>query len=153
MLIPLRNCHNLEIDRVRVLCIHTYISLQQFTISLYLAMMILANSYATELNPGLPTKFPWWSVSSIFNSSGPKRHLPYWACACALLVCAKAVKWTDLGIYCDSCQQWFHTECQGMSINIYEIVGASNLSWQCLQFGLPHYTTSLFDTFSITMRN
>ena len=25
MLIPLRNCHNLEVDRVRVLCIHTYI--------------------------------------------------------------------------------------------------------------------------------
>ena len=23
MLIPLRNCHNLEVDRVRVLCIHT----------------------------------------------------------------------------------------------------------------------------------
>ena len=25
-------------------------------------------------------------VASIFNSSGPKRHLPYWACACALSV-------------------------------------------------------------------
>ena len=24
MLIPLRNCHNLEVDRVRVLCIHIY---------------------------------------------------------------------------------------------------------------------------------
>ena len=100
--------------------------MQQFTISLYLAAMMIANSCDIELNPGPPAKFP-----------------------CG--VCAKAVKWTDRGLCCDSCQQWFHIDCQGMSKNIYEIVGASNFSWQCLQCGLRNYSSSLCnDTSSIT---
>ena len=53
------------------------ILMKQFTISLYLASMMLANSCDVELNPGPPAKFP----------SG---------------VCAKAVKWTDSGVCCDS---------------------------------------------------
>ena len=53
------------------------ILMKQFTISLYLASMILANSCDVELNPGPPAQIP----------SG---------------VCAKAVKWTHSGVCCDS---------------------------------------------------
>ncbi len=104
------------------------ILMQQFTISLYLAAMMLANSCDIELNPGPPAKFP-----------------------CG--VCAKPVKWTDRGICCDSCQKWYHISCQCMSTQMYNTVGASNISWECLNCGIPNFSSGIFDTFNLSTYN
>ena len=87
---------------------------------IYLCSLLLAESYAPEPNPGpRPCKYP-----------------------CGY--CHKAVKWTTPGICCDSCNMWYHQECLGMKDCIY--LAMRNVSWECVQCGLPNFSSALFDT-------
>ena len=87
---------------------------------LYLCSLLLAESYAPEPNPGPRTiKFP-----------------------CG--VCSKACKWTTPCVCCDSCDVWYHQECMGMSDAVFK--GLKNVSWECLQCGLPNFSSCIFDT-------
>ena len=53
---------------------------------------------------------------------------------------------------CDSCQSWFHIQCQGMGSHIYECMNNS-ISWHCLQCGVPNFSTALFDSWAIPTSN
>ena len=62
-------------------------------IYLYVFFIVLCNSWDTELNPG-PTPL---------GSS----HFP-----CG--VCEASVGWDDRAFVCDSCNVWYHIDCQGV---------------------------------------
>ncbi len=72
---------------------------------LYLAIILLANSYAPEPNAG--PRAPQYSCGS----------------------CQKAVTWNTPGVCCDSCDRWYHKSCIGMNTLVYQ--GLHNVSWNC----------------------
>ncbi|WAR00573.1 RTJK-like protein, partial [Mya arenaria] len=87
---------------------------------LYLCSLLLAESYAPEPNPGpRPPKF-----------------------LCA--VCGKACKWTTPCICCDTCDCWYHQACMGMNDQVFNAL--ANYSWECVQCGIPNFSTGIFDT-------
>ena len=72
----------------------------------------------------------------------PRSHFP-----CGL--CDVSVGWDDRGICCDSCNIWYHIDCQGMTSTMYGIYNKSlskSIAWECISCGTPNFSTSLFDT-------
>jgi len=63
--------------------------------------------------------------------------------------CGKAVTWSTkrLAVACDDCNTWFHTDCLQMSPACYNAVAHPDASWHCCSCGIPHFTSSLFDSF------
>jgi len=92
---------------------------RQNLVLLYLCMLLLQESFAPEPNPSPRTpKFP-----------------------CA--VCNRAVRWSIPGVQCDSCDMWYHTKCMGMCEEVYQ--GLHNVSWECVNCGIPNFSSGLFD--------
>ena len=92
---------------------------------LYICVLLISNSWDTETNPG--------------PESRSDSHFP-----CGL--CYVSVGWEDQGICCDTCN---HIDCQGMSPTMYSIYNRSlgkSMAWECMRYGMPNLTTSLFDT-------
>jgi len=87
----------------------------------YLSFLVLILSGDIELNPGPTVKFPCGS-------------------------CKKSVKWTQKAVCCDSCNIWFHVDCQNISSFSYQNLNNSNVSWICWHCGLPNFNSSLFHT-------
>ena len=99
-------------------------------VSQYIFMLLLPNACDTETNPG--------------------PRAPKWQCG----TCTKAVTWRHKAVCCDTCETWFHIQCQNMRPLIYNVMNASNLSWVCLQCGVPNFSTTIFDsTYSIDTEN
>ena len=63
-------------------------------------------------------------------------------------ICEKAVEWskTRHAVACDDCDVWFHTDCLHMSEACYNAIANTDASWHCCNCGIPHFTSSLFDT-------
>lgn len=96
--------------------------------SLYLSLLLLANACDVEANPGPRTKYP-------------------------CQICERAVTWKQRGVACDDCQCWYHVDCMHMSTPIYHALANSNISWHCVNCGLPQFSTSLFESFIIESSN
>ena len=96
---------------------------------LYIFVILCGNSWDIESNP-CP------------NSLNSTSHFP-----CG--VCDADVGLEDCGICCDTCNIWYHIDCQGMSSTMYSILNKSsgkNTVWECLKCGMPNFSTTLFDT-------
>jgi hypothetical protein len=49
---------------------------------------------------------------------------------------------------------WYHIKCQGIHSNAYRFLDESNISWECIQCGMPNLLTSIFNsTYSIELEN
>ena len=95
---------------------------------LYICVLLISNSWDTETHPG--------------PESRSDSHFP-----CGL--CDVSVGWEDRGICCDTCNVWYHIDCQGMSPTMYSIYNRSlgkSMAWECMRCGMPNFSTSLFDT-------
>ena len=57
--------------------------------------------------------------------------------------CHTQVSWSDKGIMCDSCDQWYHTSCQGVGNETYNMLSDSKHIWYCLRCALPNYSWSI----------
>ena len=92
---------------------------------LYIFVILCGNSWDIESNPGP-------------NSLNSTSHFP-----CG--VCDADVGWEDCGICCDTCNIWYHIDCQGMSSTMYSILNKSSgktIVWECLNVEcqtFPHH--------------
>ena len=92
---------------------------------LYICVLLIGSSGDCELNPGPDST--------------------NYLCG----VCNNQVGWEDRAIVCDTCETWFHIDCQGMNPAMYSLLSKSvnqSMSWECYKCGLPNFSTSLFDT-------
>ena len=87
---------------------------------LYLCILLLAESYAPEPNPG--------------------PRAPKYPCG----LCQKACKWTTPCVCCDSCDKWFHQECLHMPSAVFNAL--NDISWECCSCGMPNFSSGIFDT-------
>ena len=61
--------------------------------------------------------------------------------------CGAAVEINQNSVQFDGCN--FYIEYQGMNTGIHQIVAEhSSYSWSCLKFGLPNFSTSVFEDIS-----
>ena len=96
---------------------------------LYIFFILCGNSWDIKTNPGP-------------DSTNGTSHYP-----CG--VCEESVGWEDRGICCDTCNIWYHIDCQGMSTTMYSILNKSSgkgIVWECIKCGIPNFSTTLFDT-------
>ena len=82
--------------------------------------------------------------------SNPGPRTPKYPCK----VCSKAVKNNDMAVCCDSCDQWLHNRCSGVSDHMYAILQGSDCQWICPSCGIPNFSASFFNIQdSITTEN
>ena len=96
---------------------------------LYLFVILISNSWDIETNPGPESR----SDDSLY--------------LCGL--CDVSVGWEDRGICCDTCNVWYHIDCQSMSTTMYGVYNRTlnkSIAWECIRCGMPNFSTSLFDT-------
>ena len=102
-------------------------------------LLLILLSGQVEMNPG-PVD------SQLSNSSFSE------SASCG--ICEHEV--TNIGIYCDRCQTWFHQHCASVSDDTYyNILPRDSVSWICCLCGLPNHSTvsSLFANSNFESKN
>ena len=98
-----------------------------------LMLTLLANSNDIQLNPG-----PQHNNSTIYPCG----------------TCDQPVTWDHRAIVCDSCDQWYHIDCQDVHSGTYSNLSEdSGIRWDCIICDNPNYTTICFDLHSFQSTN
>ena len=92
---------------------------------LYLSFLLLLNASDVETNPG---------------PRAPKHPRQ---------ICKSAVTWKQRGVAWDDCSQWCHAECKHITSPVYKALNNPNISWHCVNCGMPNFSTSLFESFMV----
>ena len=98
----------------------------------FLIMIVLSQANDIHLNPG----------PSVNHENGIRIYL------CG--TCDEPVTWDHKGIICETCDQWYHSECQSIHSKTYDLLSDSklNVSWHCITCSSPNYSTTVHDIFS-----
>ncbi|CAC5424734.1 unnamed protein product [Mytilus coruscus] len=70
--------------------------------------------------------------------------------------CDQPVTWDDRAIRCDTCDQWFHINCQDIHSKIYSyLVDDKNISvrWDCFICDNPNYNSLCYGSTAISTNN
>ena len=65
-------------------------------------------------------------------------------------ICSAAMKQRDPAVCCDQCGMWIHNICSGLSAPTYELMKNSSGVWICPSCGLPSFSSSLFNSSTVT---
>ena len=65
--------------------------------------------------------------------------------------CSGACTWKTPAVACDTCDRWYHTTCVAMKPETYKSI--TNCSWHCLHCALPNFSSSLFQSSSLSLSN
>jgi hypothetical protein len=89
---------------------------------IYLSMLLITTSNGINLNPG--------PESTVFLCG----------------TCEEPVTWEDKAIMCDTCNQWYHTTCQSVNSQTYNMLAEENaIAWDCLICDCPNYSSVCFE--------
>jgi hypothetical protein len=94
--------------------------------NIYLLLKIIVNNQV-EVNPG-PSA----------NTSSDSIKYPCYICIIPVL-------WSDKGVACDKCDQWYHAKCINMSSQVYHGLDMST-NWYCNKCETPNATSALYQS-------
>jgi hypothetical protein len=92
--------------------------------TIYLLLKIILSNQV-EVNPG-PSA----------NTSSDSIKYPCYICNIPVL-------WSDKGVACDKCDQWYHTKCINMSSQVYHGLDMST-NWYCNKCETPNDISALY---------
>ena len=82
--------------------------------------------------------------------SNPGPYKPKYPCQ----LCDNAVQWGQRGVRCDTCLEWYHTDCMGMGTRTYEELDGSRIVWFCNTCNAANFSAGhLFSHSSIEASN
>ena len=85
--------------------------------------------------------------NDVHKHPGPTNDSTIYPCG----TCDEPVTWEDKGIMCDTCHQWYHTKCQSVSSQTYNILAEnSGIAWDCIVCDCPNYSSVCFDHITTT---
>ena len=96
---------------------------------LFFLLLLIAQSNDIETNPG------------------PSNDSTKYMCG----TCDNTVTWEHKGIVCETCDQWYHIDCQNIHSNTYDQLHDSMISWHCLICDNPNYSTCPYDLHSLSV--
>ena len=64
--------------------------------------------------------------------------------------CDLAVTWEEKGVFCETCDQWYHSSCQNIGSQTYDKLSDSelNISWHCIVCNNANFSETVHDLFS-----
>ena len=117
--------------------------------SLRIFLSLIRKKFPTHLpKPSRPLLFFLFLIivqsNDIESNPGPSNDSTKYMCG----TCDNTVTWEHRGIVCETCDQWFHIDCQNIHSNTYDQLSDSMVSWHCLICDNPNYSTCPYDLHS-----
>ena len=102
--------------------------------------IIQITPFSNPVMPPIPVNHPPPQPALAHQNSANDSRFP-----CG--TCDKSVTWSQRGVVCESCGQWFHLGCQDYELdtNEYERLGESETSWRCIICDNANHSTTAFD--------
>ena len=66
-------------------------------------------------------------MSSISSMGLSSPNSTYYPCR----ICLRQVTWDDRALLCESCNNWFHIDCQNIHSKTYDDLDSTNSAWIC----------------------
>ena len=76
--------------------------------------------------------------------SNPGPRTPKYPCR----ICSKNCSWQTPAVQCDDCDGWYHKKCMDLNTLVYQALNGTDVSWHCVQCGLPQFNSSFFSSLS-----
>ena len=88
-------------------------------------------------------------ANDIELNPGPVNNSSIYPCG----TCDKAVTWEHRGVVCETCDQWYHIDCQDIHSQTYVDLNNSMVSWHCIVCNQPNYSDVPFDLYGLSTSN
>ena len=68
-------------------------------------------------------------------------------------ICNKSCTRRQRAIQCDTCNEWYHAACLHMNTPVYMALENKDVSWHCVQCGMPQFSSGLFNSQDLDTTN